>query len=87
MDASREASFFMPTWREKVKRVKQDLIDMLRAIYGIGFRDSLVCDDELTSLLVDIANELGIDPDEYLTQEDTENSSWIPDEQLAGYIP
>lgn len=69
-----------------MERIKQDLIDILSAIHGIGFRDSLVCDDELTSLLIDIANELGIDPDEYITQEDTENSSWIPDEQLAGYI-
>ena len=69
-----------------MERIKSDLIDMLRAIHEIGFRESPVCDDELISLLVDIANELGIDPDEYITQEDTQNSGWIPDEQLAGYI-
>ena len=66
-----------------MERIKSDLIDMLRAIHEVGFRDSLVCDDELISLLVDIAGELGIDPDEYIQ---TQNSSWIPDEQLAGYI-
>ena len=69
-----------------MERIKSDLIDMLRAIHEIGFRESPVCDDELISLLVDIANELGIYPDEYITQEDTQNSGWIPDEQLAGYI-
>ena len=68
-----------------METIKNELIDMLSAIHVVGFRESLVCDDELTSLLMAIADELEIDPDEYL-QDDTRNSGWIPDEQQAGYI-
>ena len=68
-----------------MEKIKSELIDMLSAIHEVGFRESLVCDDELTSLLMTIGDELKIDPDEYL-QDDTQNSGWIPDEQQAGCI-
>ena len=68
-----------------METIKNDLIDILRAIHVVGFRESLVCDDELISLLMAIADQLEIEPDEYL-QDDTQNSGWIPDEQQAGYI-
>ena len=68
-----------------MERIKSELIDMLSAIHEVGFRESLVCDDELIYLLMAIADKFGIDPDEYL-QDDTQNSGWIPDEQQAGYI-
>ena len=68
-----------------MERIKSELIDMLSAIHEVGFRESLVCDDELIYLLMAIADKFGIDPDEYL-QDDTRNSGWIPDEQQAGYI-
>ena len=66
-------------------KTQEDLIDILKAIHVVGFRESLVCDDELIHLLMAIADQLGIDPDKYL-QDDTQNSGWIPDEQQAGYI-
>ena len=47
-------------------KIKSELIDMLSAIHEVGFRESLVCDDELTSLLMTIADQLEIEPDEYL---------------------
>ena len=68
-----------------MEKIKSELIDMLKAIHVVGFRESLVCDDELIHLLMAIADELEIDPDEYL-QDDTQNSGWIPEEQQAGYI-
>ena len=49
-----------------METIKNDLIDILSAIHVVGFRESLVCDDELTSLLMAIADELKIDPDKYL---------------------
>ena len=49
-----------------MEKIKSELIDMLSAIHEVGFRESLVCDDELISLLMAIADQLGIDPDEYL---------------------
>ena len=58
-----------------METIKNELIDMLSAIHVVGFRESLVCDDELTSLLMAIADELEIDPDEYL-QDDTRTSGW-----------
>ena len=45
--------------------IRQDLIEMLRAIKGIGFRESNVCDDELENLLTSIADNLGISADDY----------------------
>ena len=68
-----------------MERIKSELIDMLKAIHVVGFRESLVCDDELNHLLMDIADKFGIDSDEYL-QDDTQGSGWIPDEEQAGYI-
>ena len=49
-----------------METIKSELIDMLSAIHEVGFRESLVCDDELTSLLMAIADQLEIEPDEYL---------------------
>lgn len=46
-------------------RIKQDLIEMLKAIREVGFRESNVCDDELEYLLIDIAGELGIEVEDY----------------------
>ena len=45
--------------------IKQDLIEMLKAIQHIGFRESNVCDDELENLLTSIADELDIPADDY----------------------
>ena len=45
--------------------MKQDLIEMLKAIQHIGFRESNVCDDELENLLTSIADELDIPADDY----------------------
>ena len=49
-----------------MEKIKSELIDMLSAIHVVGFRESLVCDDELISLLMAIADQLEIEPDEYL---------------------
>ena len=49
-----------------METIKNDLIDILSAIHVVGFRESLVCDDELISLLMAIADQLEIEPDEYL---------------------
>ena len=45
--------------------MKQDLIEMLRAIKPAGFRESNVCDDELENLLTGLAEMLGIPADAY----------------------
>ena len=51
-------------------RTKQDLIEILKAIQPYGFRESLVCDDELEHLLTDIAEDYGINPDTYSVERD-----------------
>ena len=68
-----------------MEKIKSELIDILKAIHVVGFRESLVCDDELIHLLMAIADQMGIDPDKYL-QDETQGSGWIPEEQQAGYI-
>ena len=55
--------------------IKQDLTEMLRAIQGIGLRESNVCDDEIENLLIDIADELGIPVDDYHVDDD---ETWYP---------
>ena len=50
--------------------IKQDLIEMLRAIQHIGLRESNVCDDEVENLLTDLASELGIRADEYMNDDE-----------------
>ena len=78
-------AFFMPTWRLSVDYIKQRLIAVLRESQEVGFRESNYPDDELISLLVDIAEEFGINPNEY----EDNNDCWragLPDEQQAGYI-
>ena len=51
-------------------RTKQDLIEILKAIQPYGFRESLVCDDELEHLLTDIAEDYGISAEDYAVEED-----------------
>ena len=53
-----------------MERIKTDLIDMLKAIQDVGFRESNVCDDDLEMLLTDIAEELGIPADDYRIDHD-----------------
>ena len=50
--------------------IKQDLVDMLRAIKPAGLRESNVCDDEVENLLTDLASELGIRADEYMNDDE-----------------
>ena len=56
--------------------IKTDLIDILKAIQEIGFRESNVCDDELEMLLTSIAEELGIPADAYQIDHD---EIWYPE--------
>ena len=54
--------------------IKQDLIDILKATQDVGFRESNVCDDELQSLLTDLADELGIPAGDYHVDLDHEKT-------------
>ncbi len=65
--------------------IKQRLIEVLRESQEVGFRESNYPDDELISLLVDIAEEFGINPYEYEDNNDNRLAG-LPDEQQAGYI-